>query len=224
MNIVRSVREQIRDVLLQRIGSGDLAPGDRIVEANVTREFDVSAIPVREAIRELVAMGVLDAAPHKGAWVRQVTVPETIEAFRVRAALETLAAKTAADALRNNCRSLRKICRAIVAAAKRRDFDTFQHENQSFHRTIVEASGNGVLLRVWDSLGFEIRTRFTMEFLKTADPTAIAREHEPIVDALDAGAATRAAQLLESHSNGLVKYLQMEAKELEKRERRTVAN
>nr|MBC8357941.1 GntR family transcriptional regulator [Candidatus Aminicenantes bacterium] len=174
MNLVRlSVPEQIRKVLLQRIGCGELAPGERIVEGRLTEEFAVSAIPVREAIRELVAMGVLDSAAHKGAWVREVSVTETIEAFRVRAALESLAAMTAAGALRGNCGELRKISGAIVAAARRRDFGAFQRENQALNRAIVEASGNGVLLRVWDSLGFDVRTRFAMEFLKTAGPVPI---------------------------------------------------
>ena len=86
MNLVRlSVHEQIREVLLQRIGCGELAPGERIVESRLTKEFAVSAIPVREAIRELVAKGVLDSAAHKGAWVREVSVTETIEAFPLAA-------------------------------------------------------------------------------------------------------------------------------------------
>ena len=216
MNLARlSVPEQIREVLLQRIGCGEIAPGERIVEGRLTEEFAVSAIPVREAIRELVAMGVLDSAAHKGAWVREVSVTETIEAFQVRAALESLAAMTAANALRGNCRELRKVCKAIVGAARRRDFDAYQRENQAFHRAIVKASENGVLLRVWDSLDFEVRTRFALEFLKTADFVAIAREHESIVDALDAGDAQRASQSLRSHSGGLVDYLRTEASERE---------
>ena len=63
-------REVIREALLRRIGSGELAPGERIVEARLAGEFGVSAIPVREAIRELVSIGVLEFANHRGAWVR----------------------------------------------------------------------------------------------------------------------------------------------------------
>lgn len=216
MNLVRlSVPEQIREFLLQRIGCGELAPGERIVEGRLTKEFGVSAIPVREAIRELVATGVLDSAAHKGAWVREVSLTETIEAFQVRAALESLAAMTAANALRGNCGELRKVCKATVAAARRRDFGAFQRENQAFHRAIVQASENGVLLRVWDSLAFEVRTRFAAEFLKTADLVAIAVEHESIVDALDTGDAQGASQSLHSHSDRLVEYLRTEAAERE---------
>ncbi len=77
-----SLREQVRDLLLERIANGELKPGDRIVEARLVEELQASNIPVREAIRELVAKRVLDSAPHKGAWVRQPSVLEAIEAYK----------------------------------------------------------------------------------------------------------------------------------------------
>lgn len=198
---------QIRDVLLDQIARGELRPGQRVVEADVAAAMRASAIPVREAIRELVAMRVLDSAPHRGAWVRQVSLAETIEAFQVRAVLEPLAAESATARLCGRCGALRRAAEAIVRSARRRDFAEFQHHNQVFHRSIVAASGNSVLLRLWDSLAFEVRTRFTMDYLTSVDPVAIAREHEPIVEALARGDAAEAAALLRSHSNALVAYL-----------------
>jgi len=206
-----SISHQIRERLLDRIACGQLQPGDRVVEARVAEEMSASSIPVREAIRELVAMGVLRSAPHRGAWVRQVSLPETIQAFQIRSVLEPLAVELAAPRFARQCRALRGVVRRIIQAAEQRDFASYQHHNQVFHRTIVEASGNHVLLRVWDALAFEVRTRFTMDYLTTVDPLVIAREHEPIVQALDRGAAAEAAALLRSHSNGLVEYLRDQA-------------
>jgi DNA-binding GntR family transcriptional regulator len=202
-----SISEQVRQWLLDRIARGGLAPGDRVIEADVAAAMRTSTIPVREAIHELSAMGILQTEPHRGARVRQVSLLETIQAFDVRSVLEPLAAESAAPRLRGKCRPLRRMVAAIVHAAENRDFADYQHHNQIFHRTIVEASGNGVLLRIWDSLAFDVRTRFTMDYLTTVDPVAIARQHEPIVEALDAGAAGRAADLLRGHSAGLVAYL-----------------
>jgi DNA-binding GntR family transcriptional regulator len=207
---VKSLREFIRDTLLDRIARGDLPPGQRVVEATLVREFAISATPVREAIRELVAMGVLEAQNNKGASVRQIRLRETIEAFEVRAALEALAGRGSAPSLRGQCSGLRRAADAIVASAQRRDFAAFQEHNQTFHRAIVEAAGNGVLLRTWDSLFFQVRTRFTMDYLESADPVAIAREHVPIVNALDRGDADRAAVLLASHSRHVVEFLRKE--------------
>lgn len=202
-----SISQQIRERLLDRIACGQLKPGDRVVEADVAAEINASSIPVREAIRELVAMGVLQSAPHRGAWVRQVSLLETIQAFQIRSVLEPLAVESAAPRLEQRCHELRRVVKRIVAAAKKRDFGSYQHHNQLFHQAIVEASGNQVLLRVWDSLAFEVRTRFTMDYLTKVDPVAIAREHEPIVAALDRGDAAKAAALLRSHSTELVDYL-----------------
>jgi DNA-binding GntR family transcriptional regulator len=205
-----SLREFVRDALLDRIARGDLPPGQRVVEATLVKEFAISATPVREAIRELVAMGVLDAQNNKGASVRQIRLHETIEAFEVRAALEALAARAAAPRLKGRCQELRRVAKAVVESAQRRDFAAFQEQNQQFHRTIVEAAGNSILLKTWDSLFFQVRTRFTMDYLQSADPVAIAREHLPIVDALESGDPDLAASLLASHSNHLVQFLKRE--------------
>jgi DNA-binding GntR family transcriptional regulator len=201
------LRDQIRDHLLDRIGSGALASGERIVEARVCAELGVSSIPVREAIRELVTMGVLAAATHKGAWVREVSLRETAEALEVKAALEALAARLAAPRLKGNCAILRRICAGIVEAAECENFVAYQQRNQAFHRHIVEAADNAALLRAWSSLAFEVRTRFIMDFVASGDAVAIASEHEPIVQAFESGNAERAADLLARHAGDLLAYL-----------------
>jgi DNA-binding GntR family transcriptional regulator len=206
-----SLREQVREALLAKIASGELQPGDRVVEAQIASEMDVSPIPIREAIRELVAMGVLHAEIHRGAWVREVSLPETIEALEVRSALDVLAIRKAAKRLRGQCDRLRQLVAAIVEAAERRDFIAFQQHNQSFHHYILEQAGNPVLLRVYDSLAFEVRARAIMDYLVSVDPVAIAREHEAIVDALECGNIRRAAWCAARHSEHLIRYLQKEA-------------
>jgi len=207
---VKSLREFVRDALLERIARRDLAEGQRVVEAVLVKEFAISTTPVREAIRELVAMGVLEAQNNKGATVRAVRLDEMMEAFQVRAALETLAARSIGTRLAGRCAELRQAAGAIIKAARKRDFASFQEHNQTFHRGIVLAAGNAVLLKTWDSLFFQIRTRWTMDYLKSFDPVAIANEHLPIVDALESGEAELAASFLASHSNHLVAFLRVE--------------
>ena len=207
---VKSLREFIRDTLLERIARGELPPGRRVVEVMLVKEFSISATPVREAIRELVAMGVLEAQNNKGASVRQMGFRETIEAFEVRAALEALAARAATPRLKGRGAELRRLAEAIVESAQHGDFAAFQEHNQTLHRTIVEAAGNSILLKTWDSLFFQVRTRFTMDYLQSADPVSIAREHLPIVDALQSGDPELVAALLASHSHHLVQFLKRE--------------
>ena len=208
-NIKRHLlRDQIRDHLLKRIGNGRLGPGDRIIEARVCEELGVSSIPVREAIRELVTMGVLAATVHKGAWVREVSIHETVEALQVKAALDALAARLAAPKLKDNCSELWRLHADLVKAAQQRDFVAYQQYTQTFHRHIVEAAGNAALLRMWSSLAFEVRTRFIMNFLENGDTASIASEHGPIIQAFEAGNADRAAELLAKHASELNAYLQ----------------
>ena len=109
-----SISQQIREHLLDQIARGRMQPGDRVIEAQVASEMNVSSIPVREAIRELVAMGILQSAPHQGAWVRKVCLLETIQAFDVRSVLEPLAVESAAAQLQGKCDQLRQIAKQIV--------------------------------------------------------------------------------------------------------------
>ena len=129
----------------------------------------------------------------------------------MRAALESLAARAATPSFKGRGEKLRQAAKAIEEAARRKDFAAFQEHNQVFHRAIVEAAGNGILLKTWDSLFFQVRTRWTMDYLQSFDPVVIAREHIPIVDALESGEPKLAASLLASHSNHIVEFLKTEA-------------
>jgi DNA-binding GntR family transcriptional regulator len=203
-----SLSEQVRNHILARIATGQFPPGHKIVEARIAEELHVSTIPVREAIRELVAKRVLEYLVHRGARVREVSMAETIDALRVKAVLEALAARLAGPKLIALAPQLRAFLRSILESATSRDFVEYQDQNQHFHRAIVEASGNQILLTQWDSLAFEVRTRFLLDYLKVVDPQVLAREHADILRAIEEGATETVAGLLNSHANHLVEYLQ----------------
>src|SRR5215210_5808452 len=93
------LRDQIKDVLIQRILDGVYAPGERIVEIRVAEELGVSQAPVREALRELEILRLVVSEPFRGARVRGVRPEEIAEIYPVRAALEEVAARAAAPRL-----------------------------------------------------------------------------------------------------------------------------
>src|SRR3954468_15644671 len=96
--IARTVlREQVKDVLLQRIVSGELEPGERLVETRIAQELGTSQAPVREALRDLELLRLVESEPFRGARVRVFDEEEMIEVYPVRAALEELAARLAAE-------------------------------------------------------------------------------------------------------------------------------
>jgi len=202
-----SLSQQVRNHILNKVATGELAPGDKVVEARIAEELHVSTIPVREAIRELAAIRVLDYWVHRGARVREVTVFETVDALHVKGVLEALAARLGGMKLQSRLSSLKEYSQHIQDAAFRHDWVDYQNQNQLFHRVIVEASGNQILLNLWDSLAFEVRTRFIMDYLRMVDPSELAREHEKILRAIEEGDTTKVANHLSSHANRLVEYL-----------------
>jgi DNA-binding GntR family transcriptional regulator len=203
-----SLSEQVRNYLLDRIATGVFPPGHRIIEARVAEELHVSTIPVREAIRELVAMRVLEYVVHRGVRVREVSMLETMDALRVKAVLEALAARLAGPQITGVVPQLRKYVEPMEDSAFRRDFVKYQEQNQHFHRAVVETSGNQILLEIWDSLAFQVRTRFIMDYLHIVHPEDLAQEHEGILGAAESGDAEALAAHLMEHANSLVSYLE----------------
>src|SRR3954471_15547160 len=93
------LRDQIKDVLMQRILDGVYGPGARIVETRVAEEFGVSQAPVREALRALETPRLVAPQPCGGARVKELRQEEIAEIYPVRAALEEVAARAAAPRL-----------------------------------------------------------------------------------------------------------------------------
>ena len=153
------MRDQIRRVLVQRILEGHYKPGDRLVELQIARELKTSQGPVREALRDLEALRLVESETYRGTRVRALSEREREDAGMVRGVLEQTAAQWGAAALKGSVAPLRAELEAMRSAAAIRDLDAYAEHNMTFHRLIVEASGNRVLLRVWDSLMLEVRTR-----------------------------------------------------------------
>jgi DNA-binding GntR family transcriptional regulator len=199
VNLNRTVlREQLKEILLKRILSGEYKPGDRLVEMQIAQEFEISQAPVREALRELEVLGFVESEPYRGTRVRAVTRAELTEIYPVRAALEEVAARLAAKRLAGHVEALRAELAAMHAAAEKGDLDEQVQHDVEFHRLIVEASGNRVLQDVWGSLRIEARTLISI--LKTEiGGHEIAEMHRPVLEALAEGDAERAGLLLRQH-------------------------
>ncbi|TMD31107.1 MAG: GntR family transcriptional regulator [Chloroflexi bacterium] len=190
--------DQVKEILLKRILDGEYSPGDRLVEMHIAQEFEISQAPVREALRELEALGFVESEPYRGTRVRAVTKSELTEIYPVRAALEEVAARAAAVHLAGNVEALEAELEAMLAAAEKGDlYEEVQHDVE-FHRLIVEASGNRVLQDMWRSLRIEARTLISV--LKAhIGGYELAEMHRPVLEALAEGDAEKAGLLLRKH-------------------------
>jgi len=199
VSLTRTVlREQIRELLLERILKGELESGDRIVELQIAQELGTSQAPVREALRELQSLGFVEHEPYRGTRVRRITEEELAEIYPVRAALEELAAQEAASRLDGNVGELEREFEAMREAAGRDDLQDLAAHDATFHRLIVEAAGNKVLLDTWRTLRVEARVVITA--LKTdIDLHELAELHRPLLEALKEGASDKAGAALRQH-------------------------
>ena len=199
MSLTRTVlREQIRELLLERILKGELQSGDRIVELQIAQELGTSQAPVREALRELQSLGFVEHEPYRGTRVRRITEEELAEIYPVRAALEELAAQDAASRLDGKVEELEREFEAMREAASSDDLQELAAHDATFHRLIVEAAGNKVLLDTWRTLRVEARVVVTA--LKTdIDLQELAELHRPLLEALKEGSPEKAGGALRQH-------------------------
>jgi DNA-binding GntR family transcriptional regulator len=194
-----NLREQIKDVILQRILDGDYKPGARLVETRIAHELGVSQAPVREALRDLEQLGCIVHEPFRGCSVRAFSAQELIEAFPVRAALEALAARLAAEQItEDELLELAELVQTMRAAAARGDAHDQSHANAQFHATIVRAAHNATLERQWSFL-----EPFSRTYISVSQPgldlRALSDRHLPILDALRARDADAAAEAMHRH-------------------------
>jgi DNA-binding GntR family transcriptional regulator len=198
--LARSVlADQVKDRLLEEILAGRYAPDARIVETQVARELGTSQAPVREALRGLAALGVVEITPFRGARVRRPTRRELLEAYVVRSALETLAARLATPRLSDtDLGELAGYAEEMQAAARAGDSHAVAEADARFHGRIVEIAENGTLGKVWRSLEPFSRTYITL-VVPGADPQWSADLHTPILGALLARDTDAVVAALERH-------------------------
>jgi DNA-binding GntR family transcriptional regulator len=189
MTVVRALSrsvlaDQVKERLLEGILTGHYPPDSRIVETQVARELGTSQAPVREALRGLEALGVVEIAPFRGARVRRPTKREIIEAYAVRFALEGLAARLAVPGLTDDDLADLAVCfDEMETAADADDGYRVAEADARFHGRIVELADNATLTKVWRSLEPFSRTYLTL-VVPGADPRWSADLHGPVLAAL----------------------------------------
>ena len=206
-----SLREQIKDVILQRIVEGSLEPGSRIVETRIAQELGVSQGPVREALRDLEQLGCVVHEPNRGCSVRDFSLEELLEAFPVRAALEALAARLAAERItKAELAELEQLLERMTKAARRGDAHDQSQANASFHATIVRAARNRTLERQWQMLEPYSRTYLTVS-RPGIDLVFLSDRHVPILNALRRRDPAAAAEAMREHLMGAADLLMEDA-------------
>ena len=193
------LRSQVRDLLLERIVEGHYKPGARLVETQIARELGVSQAPVREALRDLESVGVVETTAFRGARVRNPSRSELLEAYPVRAALESLAAAEAAGRITEaQLEQLEDLINQMERSAREGNAHRQAMANAQFHGLIVEAAQNSTLLRLWAFLEPWARTYLTAA-RSGVDLNELAVRHRKILGPLRSRDAEGAAAAMREH-------------------------
>ena len=194
------ISDQLREKIEEQIATGALQPGSSLDEATLVEQFGVSRTPVREAMIQLAAEGLIEIRPRRGAVVTAIGPTRLSEMFEVMAELEAMCASLAARRMTDAERkALLDAHEACEAARNQEDSDAYFYCNEQFHTAIYAGSHNAFLieqasllqrrLRPYRRLQLRVRNRMHTSF----------QEHLRVVEAICSGDTEGAAQALRSH-------------------------
>jgi DNA-binding GntR family transcriptional regulator len=195
----------VRDVLAG-LYDGRFTPGQRLIEANLTASYGISRGPVREALRGLAALGIVDLAPQRGAHIRLLTIDQAIDILEVAATLLSCAAGSAAKNIQQpGARDRMQTALDGVTAGGVGDLH-FVHARNQFYSTITSIAGNQELRRVLPSAQIHIiRVQFR-DILKDHDSTR-SEDYRRIAEAVLAGDRGSAAAAMHFHLHRAINSL-----------------
>lgn len=230
----RPLKEDILDVLHEKIISGKYKPGDWLRQEEIATQLGVSMTPVREGLDLLVSAGLAERVPYRGVRVREMSTKDVVEAYGLRLILEAIIAQEAARNITpERVAELQGMLDQMKNHTTLKEVSSERKSSREFHTAIAQATRNDLLVKLYevvsnafpDWLLYEALFRFP-ELLADSMLTTY-REHVGIVDALERGDAAQAAQRSIEHvmesGKWLEEYLEIPAELLREKEEQVSA-
>jgi DNA-binding GntR family transcriptional regulator len=195
----RTLPTQVADHLRERILSGELAPGDRIIEAELAAQFEVSRHTLRSALQALTHEGLLEQSQFKSTHVARPTARDVFEIYTLRNALEAMACRLAAERTADTTRMDAAVTR-MRAAAQAGDVTAMKAADFDFHTAVIELAGHGRLREQYRSLHAQTRLYLNLTATVGYELDEIAAKHAELAEAIRAGDAARAEHLGATHN------------------------
>lgn len=191
---------RLRSQIEEEIATGVLRPGERLDETTLAERFGVSRSPVREALQQLAAAGLVEQRRHRGVIVSSPDPKQLLEMFEMMAELEAICARLAARRILISDESdLRQALKACEAAAAGSDTDAYYYENERFHRAIYAASGNSFIAEQAMALHRRLAPFRRLQLRVRNRMKASYQEHAGITEALMEGDGNLAAARAYAH-------------------------
>jgi len=200
-----TISESVFNKLYNHVIFGQFKPGQRLTEEQLAGEMDVSRTPVREALRRLEQEGLVRVLPRQGCIVRRLTLDEARQVYEIRAALEGLAARSAATGMDAQALGdLRQTLERSRRVIEHEDISGLVTHNNRFHDLVVDAAHNPLLDKILGSLRSQVNLlRVTLWATVPERSSQTLQEHALIYEALasrDEDRAERAAKTHIEHS------------------------
>ena len=199
------LRDVVFNTLRQAILTGELKPGERLMEIHLANKLGVSRTPIREAIRKLELEGLVTMIPRRGAEVAQITEKSMNDVLEVRRAMDALCVELACDRITpEELQDLKKACDTFEAAVKTDDIKQIAQADVALHDIIVQATGNRRLIQLVNNLS-EQMYRYRVEYLKREDAhETLLAEHERIIETIEKRDKEEAMKAVSRHIDNQV--------------------
>ena len=194
------LRDVVFNTLRQAILTGELKPGERLMEIHLANRLGVSRTPIREAIRKLELEGLVTMIPRRGAEVAQITEKSMKDVLEVRRTLDALSAALACERISaEEEEALKKACLNFEAAVKTKDTKAIAKADVAIHDIIAAATGNQRLIQLINNLA-EQMYRYRFEYIKDASQhERIIEEHRIIYESIVKKDKEAAAEMAKTH-------------------------
>ncbi len=192
--------EQLRESIEDRIATGRYLPGMRLDEAKMATEFGVSRTPIREALIQLAAGGMIEMQPRRGAIIASVSPQRLFEMFEVMAELEAMCVRLALRRMTEaELKTLVQIHKTCEEEHDKKDTDNYYRRNEQFHLAIYRASHNGFLIEEATALHLRLRPYRRLQLRVRDRMHRSFSEHSAVLEAITAGDAELAAERIRNH-------------------------
>ena len=194
------LRDVVFQTLRQAIITGEIAPGERLMEIPLAKQLGVSRTPVREAIRMLELEGLVAMIPRKGAEVARITEKDLRDALEVRCALEELAVVLACKRITSEGKEkLKAACIAFREAISTKHVPSIVDTDIAFHDAIFEATQNPRLITLTHNLWEQVY-RYRVEYVKDFSyHDVLVSEHDAITNAILIGDTEKGREMMRNH-------------------------
>jgi DNA-binding GntR family transcriptional regulator len=207
MTAVAQTKVDLTKTLRDAIVSGEYAPNQRLIEADLSASYGASRASVRTALLELSAEGLVDRLPNRGSRVRAIPLTEAIEILEVRMGLEGLCAAKAATNISDAEIAEFRTLRSEILAAAESDLFEYSRLNQLLDRRIREIANHPTAVAILERLRAQgVRHQFRLAFYPGRAAVS-APEHAAIIDAIVAHDAARAEAVTRAHLSSVVDAL-----------------